>query len=139
MQIISTQFIQHFYENCEVLTVDRKTDILFEMCHFITNITAIGFYHIIEGSKPPEINLRMSQSSFSLKNSNKDADIIYFLNELQVSWKLWKTEFQLNYYHTMSNNTKFKKNLDRIITIDPQGPFPGTVSETQYASGKDWK
>ena len=52
---------------------------------------------------------------------------------------LWKTQFQINSYHTISNNKNFTKNLDRIIDIDSQKTFPGIISETQYASGNDWK
>ena len=107
---------------------------MFERCHFSTNITAVLFYGN-EGPKPTEMNLRISQSSFSLKSRDKNAKIFYLQNTLQVSWMLWKTEFQLNSYHTKSSDKNFTKNLDRIITIDNQQTFPGTISETQYASG----
>ena len=125
--------MQHGEGNNFVLGIDENTDILFEMCRFITNIRPVHFYDNA-GRKSSEFNLRMSQSSFTL-TSDKNIKIIFFQNTMQVSWKLWKTTFVLNSYGTMSSNKNFTKNLDRIITISPQGPFPGTVSETQYASG----
>ena len=45
------------------------------------------------------------------------------------------TKFQSNSYYTMSNNTNFTKNLDRIVSFHGGETFPGTISETQYASG----
>ena len=90
--------------------------------------------------KSPEINLQMSQCNFSLKTSDKHTKIIYFHHTLHVSWKLWKTKFQINSYHVMSNNRNFTKNLDKIIRLDDtQVTFPGTISETQFASGNGWK
>ena len=104
----------------------------------MTNITAVAVAAAGE-PKAPEINLRMSQCSFSLKTSDKQTKIIYFYNTLQVSWIMWKTEFQINSYHTKSSDKNFTKNLDKIIQIDPEGTFPGIILETQYASGNDWK
>ena len=104
----------------------------------MTNITAVTL-DLPDEPKSPEIHLRMSQSSFSVNTSDRHTKIIYFSdNTFQVSWMLWKTEFQLNSYLTMSSDKNFTKNLDRIITKDQQ-MFPGTISETQYASGNDWK
>ena len=85
------------------------------------------------------MNSRMSQSSFLLKTNDTSKKIIGFQEQLQVSWMLWKTTFQINSYHIMSNNTNFTKNLDKIIWIQPQRTFQGTISETQYASGNGWK
>ena len=56
-------------------------------------------------------------------------------NNMQVFWMLWKTEFQLNSYHTKSSDKNFTKNINKIITMNPQTPFKGTISEAQYASG----
>ena len=108
------------------------------MCHFITNITAVGVDGVY-GPISPAINLRMSLCSFSVNTIDKDTTIMYFHSTFQVSWMLWKTKFQINTCSTISNSTNFTKNLDKIIMIDPQGPFPGTITETQYASGNGWK
>ena len=97
----------------------------------MTNMTAVA----VDGPKSPEINLRISQSSFSLNTSDKHTKVIYFHNTLQDSLMLWKTEFQINSYHMMSNDTNFTKYLNKVIQFDPQRMFPGTISETQYASG----
>ena len=104
----------------------------------MTNITAITVVSFV-GPKSPKINLQMSQNTFSLNTSDKDTKMIHFHDILHVSWMLWKTEFQINSYHTVSNNTNFTKYLDKIIQIDPQQTFLGTISETQYASGNDLK
>ena len=111
---------------------------MFEDCHFITNITALRFYSS-EEAKPNDINLRMAQSYFTLKTSDKNTKIIYFEKELQVPWKLWKTEFQINTYHTMSSDKNFAKNINKIIMVDQQQMFQGTISETEYASGNYWE
>ena len=104
------------------------------MCDVTTNITAVTVV-APEEPKSRVINLRMSRCTFAVKTSDKHTRVFYFHNTFQVSWKLWKTEFQINSYHTMSNNTNFTKNVDKIIWIDPQQTFHGTISETQYASG----
>ena len=122
----------------EALMLDGNTDILFEMCYLTTNITAV-YFHGNAGPKPTEVNLRMSQSNFTLKTTDKNTKIIYFENELQLSWMIWKTEFQINSYHTISSDKNFTNNIDKIITIYPQGPFTGTITVTRYASGNDLK
>ena len=38
----------------------------------------------------------------------------------------------------MSSDKNFTKNLDKIVSYDPRETFPGTISETQYASGNDF-
>ena len=118
-----------------VVTVDEKTDILFEMCYFITNTTAVNFIGS-EDSKPTSINLRMSQSYFTLKTSDKTIRIIYFKDQLKVFWMLWKTTFKINSYHTMSSNKNFTNNINRIVVYSRGKTYHGTISETQYASGK---
>ena len=107
------------------------------MCNFMTNTTAVTISRYYT-PKSPEINLRMAQSSFSLNTSDQDMKIIYFSGSPQGSWKLWKTKFQLNSYHTMSSDKNFTKNLDKIISYDPEQTFHVTISETQYASGNDF-
>ena len=113
---------------------DPPIDIQLQMCHFMTNITAVTItsHH---GPKSPEFNLRMAQSSFSLNTSDKNTKIIHFGGTPHGSWMLWKTEFQINSYHTMSNDTNFADNIDRIVSFEYQEAFHGTISETQYASG----
>ena len=104
------------------------------MCNFTTNTTAVTISRH-EASKSPEINFRIAQSSFSLNTSDQDVKIIYFSGPPQGSWMLWKTKFQLNSYHAMSSDKNFTKNLDKIVSYDPQQTFHGRISETQYASG----
>ena len=111
-----------------VVSLQSTTDILFQRCHFVTNMT-------VDGLKSAEINLRMSQSSFAVNTSDKDIKIIYFLDTLQVSWMLWKTEFQLNSHYVKSSDDNFTNYLDKIITINSRKTFLGTIWETQYASG----
>ena len=107
---------------------------MLQMCNFITNITAVTV-HKDYSPKSREINLRISQSSFSLNTSDQQTKIIYFHGTPQGSWMLWKTEFQINSYHTMSSNKNFTKNLDKIVSHDIGHTFNVTISETQYASG----
>ena len=104
-----------------------------QSCHFDTQFTAVS----IVASSSIEINLRMSQSCFLIKTSNPETKIIYFQSFAQVSWRLWKTEFQLNSYHTVSNDKNFIKNQNKIVSYDPGEIYSGTTSETQYASGKN--
>ena len=108
---------------------------MLQKCHFMTNFTAVA----VANSILPEINLRMSQSSFAVNTSDKNTKIIYFATTPKVSWMLLETKFQLNSYSTMSSDKNFAKNLDKIVTIHPNQTFPGTISETQYASGNDCK
>ena len=126
--------MQHFDGNNYILQIDEKTDILFQICHFITNNTVARFYGT-EVSQLAQTNIRMSQSSFSLKTRAKNKKAIAFEYQLQVSWMLWETKFKINSYSTISSNKNFTKYLDKIIVIDRQRMFPGTISETQYASG----
>ena len=99
----------------------------------MTNITAVT----VEGKhgpEPPEFNLRMSQTNFSLKTSDKRMRAIDF-HSRRGSWKLWKTEFQINSYHAMSSEKSFTKNIDKIMAYDQVETFQVTISETKYASG----
>ena len=97
----------------------------------MTAMTAVGS----NGPKSPEINLRMSKTYFSLKSSDNNTKITHFFNILQMSWMLWKTEFQINSYHTMSSYKNFTNNIDRIVSFEPGETYHGTISKTQYASG----
>ena len=110
---------------------------MLQICNFTTNTTAVKISRD-KGPKSPEINFRIAQSSFSLNTSDQDMKIIYFNGEPQGSWMLWKTTFQINSYHTISSNKNFTKNLDKIVSYDPQETFHGTISETQYASGNSF-
>ena len=82
-----------------------------------------------------DVHLRMSQSSFTLTTSDQSTKIIHFQIHLPVSWMLWKTEFQINSYHTTSSDENFTKQLNRIMSYDAAHSYHGTVAETQYASG----
>ena len=108
------------------------------MCNFVTNTTAVT---LARGSTPksPEINFRMGKSSFSVTTSDKQTKVIYFKGRAKIIWKLWKTKFQINSYHTISSNKNFTKYLDKIVSYDATQTFYGTVSETQYASGNSFK
>ena len=107
------------------------------MCNFTTNTTAVTIART-EAPKSPKINLRMAQSSFSLNTSDQHMKIIYFSGSPQGSWKLWKTKFQINSYHTVSSDINFTKNLDKIVAYDYGETFYGTISESQYASGNSF-
>ena len=76
----------------------------------------------------------MANSSFFLKTSEQETKIIHFQSKA-VSWKLWKTEFQINSYHAMSSDKNFTKNIKKIVSYDIGEIYQGTISETQYASG----
>ena len=91
-----------------------------------------------EGPISPEINFRIAKSSFSLNTSDQDMKIIYFNGPLQGSWKLWKTKFQINSYHTISSDKNFTKNLDKIVSHDHGYTLHVQISETQYASGNSF-
>ena len=60
---------------------------------------------------------------------------MYFHGTIHVSWILWKTEFQINSYHTISSDKNFTKNTDKIVASDQEEVFQGTISEIQFASG----
>ena len=75
------------------------------------------------------------KNSYFLLNTSDQAKIIYFVGSPIGSWMLWKTEFQVNSYHTISTDKNFTKNLDRIVSFEPTQTYQGTISETQYASG----
>ena len=82
-----------------------------------------------------DINMRMSKTSFSLKTIDQRTKIIHLQGKSEVAWLLWKTEFQINSYHTMSSNKNFTQNINRIMSVAPGQTFHGRISETQYASG----
>ena len=86
-----------------------------------------------------DINLRMAQSTFSLNTSDQSIKLIHFQIHPRVFWKLWKTEFQINSYHTISSDNNFTKNLDKIVSFESGETYHGTISETQFASGTGWK
>ena len=107
---------------------------MLQRCHFFTNITAVAIVSD-HRTKPIEINLRMAKSSFSLKTHDKYTEIIDRQGEAQISWMLWKTEFQINSFHIMSNYKNFTQSINRIVSYETGQTFHGTISETQYASG----
>ena len=41
----------------------------------------------------------------------------------------------MNSYHIMSSDKNFTKNVNKIVSYETGETFPGTISETQYASG----
>ena len=90
-------------------------------------------------TKPIEISLKMSESSFSLKTHDKYTKVIYRQGRAVISWMLWKTEFQINSFHTMSSDKNFTQNINRIVSYEHGETFSGTISETQYASGNGFK
>ena len=132
LQIINTIFKQN-YEGV-VLYIRQTLDILLQICNFTTNTGAVT----LDGLYTPEINFRIAQSSFSLNTSDQQTKVIYFNGRPQGSWMLWKTEFQINSYHTISSNKNFTQNLDKIVSYDPMERFHGTIPETQYASGNSF-
>ena len=107
------------------------------MCNFTTNTTSVTIGRNY-APKSPEINFRIAQSSFSLNTSDQQTKVIHFGGKPQGSWMLLQTKFQINSYHTMSSNINFTKNLDKIVSYDPEETFHGTISETQYASGNNF-
>ena len=62
--------------------------------------------------------MRMSESYFSLKSIDERIKIIHLQGKAHISWMLWKTEFQINSYHTMSSNKDFTNNTDKIVSYD---------------------
>ena len=106
------------------------------MCNFTTNTTAVTIARHVAPTSP-KINFRIAQSSFSLNTSDQDMKIIYF-SDMQGSWMLWKTKFQINSYHAMSSDKNFTKNLDKIVAYDYRETFYGTILESQYASGNSF-
>ena len=133
--MINTLFKQN-YGVVDFYAADSK-DILFQMCNFTTDTTAVT---IARSNAPtsPEITFRIAQSSFSLNTSDQQTKVIHFKGIPRGSWMLWKTKFQINSYHTISSNKNFTQNLDKIVSYDLYQTFHGTISETQYASGNDF-
>ena len=133
LQILNTVFKQT-KGNQQALYLSQTKDISLQSCRFDTQFTAVTIVTSYEHDFH-DIHLRMSQSSFTLHTSDQSVKVIDFQNDLSVSWKLWKTEFQINSYHTMSSDKNFTKQINRIVSYDN----PGTIAETQYASGmKAW-
>ena len=133
LQILNTVFKQT-KGNQQALYLSQPKNISLQSCRFDTQFTAVT---IVTSYEPnfPHMHLRMSQSSFTLHTSDQSIKIIDLQNDLSVSWMLWKTEFQINSYLTMSSDKNFTKQINRIVTDDN----PGTIAETQYASGtKAW-
>ena len=118
----------------QIFMAVHTNDLLLQTCSFITNSTAVTI-QIEYSLTSPDINFRISQSSFSLNTSDQETKVIHFEGRPQLSWRLWKTKFQMNSYHTISSNKNFTKNLDKIVSYSPRETFQGTISETQYASG----
>ena len=106
------------------------------MCTFTTNITAVTVSSEYT-PKSPEINFRIAQSSFSLNTSDQQTKVVSFEGRPHGSWMLWKTKFQINFYHTMSSDKNFIKNLDKIVLYEPGETFHGTISETQTGNGNE--
>ena len=92
--------------------------------------------NIIGNREHEPINFRISHSSFLTDTSDKDIKVINIGGEPQVSWMLWKTDFQINSYHMKSSDKNFPHNLNKIVSYGPRKTLPGTISENQYASGK---
>ena len=111
---------------------------MLQRCHFSTNITAITIMSEYS-TKPIQINLRMSESSFSLTTHDIYTRVIYRQGRADIYWMLWKTQFQINSFHTMSSDRNFTQNINRIVSYGSGHSFYGTISETQYASGKGYK
>ena len=116
-----------------VLDFHSPVDILLEMCHLVTNITAVNILGIY-GPKSPAFNLRMSLNYFLLKTSDQNTKMIVFGGAPRSSWMLWKTEFRINSYRTISNDKNFTKNTNKFVEFI-QETFHVTILETKYASG----
>ena len=111
-----------------------ETDISLQSCRFDTQFTAM----LIETTFFPDfhdINLRMTQSSFTLNTSDESIKIIHFQIQPRVSWMLRETEFQTNFYHAVSSDKNFTKELNGIVSYAPLHTYDGIISETPYASG----
>ena len=120
--------------NQSVLYLAQTKDTSIQSCRFVTCFTVVTIVTFYE-HKFNEINLRMSKSYFSLKTIDQHTKIIHLQGKAQISWMLWKTEFQINCYQTISSDKYFAQNISRIVSYEPRETFHGTISETQYASG----
>ena len=140
LQILGTT-IANNYGTEEVISARNKKIILFQSCNFITNITAILFCIFSSHSDFYESTFRMSDSYFSLSTTRIYGPIISIENNppLNVTLMLWKTWFQINAFKIESNDTDFEENIDTIVSYTKGTTFPGTVSETPYASGEAFK
>ena len=124
------------FKDSGVFYLIGKNSFLLQTCHIITNITPVTISNIY-GSQSIEINLRMSESYFSLNSTGQDTPVINIKGKAYISWLLWKTEFQINSYHIISSDKNFEKNIDKIVDFDFGQTFYGTILENQYASGND--
>ena len=132
LQILDTIFKQNHTDQSTLYLM--QTNVSIQSCRFVSVDTAVPIMISYESSLN-EITLRMADGYFSLNTSDKNIKIIHFQGKEQVSWMLWKTEFQINSYHTISSYKNFTNDTDRIVSFEPGETYHGTISETQYASG----
>ena len=130
-QILNTMF-EHNVGHDAVIDAISISEILLQNSHFVTNIKAVTFFE--SQNMYFRCTLKMTNCSFTVKNTDLAAKIIHTWGKIALVWELWKTSFQTDKYQIFSKDRNF---TNSIKIISGGNKLFWSISETPYASGKN--